>query len=83
MTRYNTYLVTSEDPEGLHHLLSCVSVGRLACHEVEERVKGHRPRVVWVNDRHDALEVSLTLHKDENEVAHFQVSQGIRTTKKN
>ncbi|KAK2177868.1 hypothetical protein NP493_574g00039 [Ridgeia piscesae] len=57
----DVWLVASEDPEGLHHLFSSVSVGCLTCHEVEEGVEGDSARVVRVNDGHDALEVSLTL----------------------
>ena len=72
----DTHLVAGEDPEGLHHLFSSVSVGRLTRHEVKEGVKGHRARVVGVNDGHDALEVSLTLmdRQDGRNISFTQVS---------
>jgi len=56
-----SYLVPGKDPEGLHHLFSRIRVCRLAGHEVQKRLERNHSRVVWIYDRHDSLEVSLTL----------------------
>jgi len=55
------YLVASQDAERLHDLLRSVCVGRLACHEVEERVECDVTHAVWVDSCHDSLEVSIAL----------------------
>ena len=57
----DTDLVTRQDLEGLHDLLSSVRVSCLSRHEVQEGVKSHIACAVGVHDGHDALEVSLTL----------------------
>ena len=56
-----SYLVASKNAERLHDLVRGVSVGRLTRHEVEERVKRDVAHVVWVDRRHDSLEIYITL----------------------
>ena len=56
-----THLVSCEDLEWLHDLLSSVSVGSLTRHEVKEGLEGNVAGPVGVDNRHDALEVRLSL----------------------
>ena len=55
------HLVAGEDAERLHHLVGGVRVGRLAGHEVQERVERDVALVVGIHSGHDALEVCVAL----------------------
>ena len=62
-----TDLVSGEDAERRHDLLGRVGgVGRLASHEVEERLERHVAETVGVDRGHDALEVGLALRTTIN-----------------
>ena len=56
-----SYLISSQNFEGLHDLFSCVGVSSFPSHEIQEGLKGDVARVIGVNNRHDALEVCVSL----------------------
>ena len=56
-----SYLISSQNFEGLHDLFSCVGVSSFPSHEIQEGLKGDVARVIGVNNRHDALEVCISL----------------------
>lgn len=45
-------------------MIGCVCVRRFTCHEVKEGVKRHKTLAVGINNRHDALKVRLSLHRE-------------------
>ena len=55
------YLVPGQDLEGGNDLVSCVCIGGLPGHEVDEGLEGHEATVVGVNHAHDAVELSIAL----------------------
>lgn len=56
-----THLVSRQDLEGGHDLLSCIRLGCFSGHEVNESLEGHDPGCIGVHYGHDASKLHFPL----------------------
>ena len=75
------YLVSCQDPEGCHNLLSSVCVRGLSGHKVNERLEGHKSSTTGIHEYHYTGKLNLSLAKEDRIQAVFvQNMCGIQKT---
>jgi len=58
-----TYLISCQDTEGCHNLLSGVCISSLSGHKVNERLEGDDSSTIWVYQHHNTGKLNLSLRQ--------------------